>query len=55
MYKRQALWGMESSFGHYQGRYDVLSALATLAFDGRREALFSKMCIRDSMNSDKEK
>ncbi|OOF48192.1 lytic murein transglycosylase [Rodentibacter trehalosifermentans] len=37
-----ALWGMESSFGHYQGRYDVLSALATLAFDGRREALFSK-------------
>ncbi|OOF42519.1 lytic transglycosylase [Rodentibacter rarus] len=37
-----ALWGMESSFGYYQGRYDVLSALATLAFDGRREALFSK-------------
>ncbi|MDO4625847.1 MAG: lytic murein transglycosylase [Pasteurellaceae bacterium] len=37
-----ALWGMESSFGHYQGRYDVLSVLATLAFDGRREALFSK-------------
>lgn len=37
-----ALWGMESSFGHYQGSYDVLSALATLAFDGRREALFSK-------------
>ena len=21
-----ALWGMESSFGHYQGKYDVLSA-----------------------------
>jgi len=37
-----ALWGMESSFGYYQGSYDVLSALATLAFDGRREALFSK-------------
>ncbi|WP_288062449.1 lytic murein transglycosylase [Rodentibacter caecimuris] len=37
-----ALWGMESSFGHYQGNYDVLSALATLAFDGRREALFSR-------------
>lgn len=37
-----ALWGMESSFGHYQGNYDVLSALATLAFDGRREGLFSK-------------
>ncbi|MDC2824901.1 lytic murein transglycosylase [Rodentibacter pneumotropicus] len=40
-----ALWGMESSFGHYQGSYDVLSALATLAFDGRREALFGKEFI----------
>lgn len=36
-----ALWGMESSFGHYQGNFDVLSVLATLAFDGRREKLFS--------------
>ncbi|PJG85881.1 lytic murein transglycosylase [Conservatibacter flavescens] len=40
-----ALWGMESSFGYYQGNYDVLSVLATLAFDGRREALFSKEFI----------
>ena len=40
-----ALWGMESSFGHYQGKYDVLSVLATLAFDGRRENLFSKEFI----------
>ncbi|KYK92360.1 lytic murein transglycosylase, partial [Aggregatibacter actinomycetemcomitans] len=40
-----ALWGMESSFGYYQGNYDVLSTLATLAFDGRREALFSKEFI----------
>ena len=40
-----ALWGMESSFGYYQGSYDVLSVLATLAFDGRREALFSKEFI----------
>ncbi|MFY1027303.1 lytic murein transglycosylase [Actinobacillus seminis] len=40
-----ALWGMESSFGYYQGNYDVLSILATLAFDGRREALFSKEFI----------
>lgn len=36
-----ALWGMESSFGYYQGNFDVLSVLATLAFDGRRENLFS--------------
>ncbi|SEP93813.1 lytic murein transglycosylase [Basfia succiniciproducens] len=40
-----ALWGMESSFGYYQGDYDVLSVLATLAFDGRRETLFSKEFI----------
>lgn len=37
-----ALWGMESSFGRYQGNFDVLSALATLAFDGRREKLFTQ-------------
>lgn len=37
-----ALWGMESSFGHYQGNFDVLSVLATLAFDGRREKLFTQ-------------
>lgn len=37
-----ALWGMESSFGYYQGNFDVLSVLATLSFDGRREKLFSK-------------
>ncbi|EIJ71500.1 lytic murein transglycosylase [Pasteurella bettyae] len=40
-----ALWGMESSFGYYQGSFDVLSVLATLAFDGRREDLFSKEFI----------
>ena len=40
-----ALWGMESSFGYYQGNYDVLSVLATLAFDGRRENLFGKEFI----------
>ncbi|MGR6981440.1 lytic murein transglycosylase [Testudinibacter sp. P27/CKL/0425] len=40
-----ALWGMESSFGYYQGNYDVLSVLATLAFDGRRETLFSQEYI----------
>ena len=33
-----ALWGMESAYGKIQGREDVVSALATLAFEGRREA-----------------
>ena len=37
-----ALWGMESSFGNNQGDFDVLSVLATLAFDGRREKLFTQ-------------
>ncbi|HEJ6939530.1 lytic murein transglycosylase [Serratia marcescens] len=37
-----ALWGMESAYGKIQGREDVVSALATLAFEGRREAFFSQ-------------
>ncbi|MBT0587458.1 lytic murein transglycosylase [Alteromonas oceanisediminis] len=37
-----ALWGNESNFGRIQGNIPVLSALATLAFEGRREALFRK-------------
>ncbi|WP_049597708.1 lytic murein transglycosylase [Yersinia nurmii] len=37
-----ALWGMESGFGKIQGKEDVISALATLAFEGRREAFFTK-------------
>ncbi|MCK3658987.1 lytic transglycosylase [Pasteurellaceae bacterium Pebbles2] len=48
-----ALWGMESSFGYYQGNYDVLSVLATLAFDGRREKLFSKEFINAMKMLDK--
>lgn len=35
-----ALWGVESGFGHTMGTYPVPSALATLAYDGRRGALF---------------
>ncbi|MGB2427613.1 MAG: lytic murein transglycosylase [Alteromonas sp.] len=37
-----ALWGNESNFGRIQGKVPVLSALATLAFEGRREALFRR-------------
>jgi membrane-bound lytic murein transglycosylase B len=35
-----ALWGVESDFGKIQGDFPVPSALATLAYDGRRGALF---------------
>ncbi len=37
-----ALWGKESSFGKITGNYHVPSALATLAFDGRRAKFFKK-------------
>ncbi len=40
-----ALWGMESSFGKIQGKEDIISALSTLAFEGRREAFFTKELI----------
>jgi membrane-bound lytic murein transglycosylase B len=37
-----ALWAMESHFGEIQGKEDIVSALSTLAFEGRREAFFTK-------------
>jgi len=33
-----ALWAVESNFGKIMGNYKVVSALATLAFDGRRSS-----------------
>jgi membrane-bound lytic murein transglycosylase B len=35
-----AFWGMESDFGHNMGDFSVVRSLATLAYDGRRSALF---------------
>lgn len=35
------LWGMESSYRPVSGGFDVPRSLATLAFDGRRRALFT--------------
>lgn len=35
-----ALWGIESNFGDLTGNFNVIEALTTLAFDGRREAFF---------------
>lgn len=37
-----ALWGVESGYGRYQGKEDIISALSTLAFEGRRETFFVK-------------
>jgi len=35
-----ALWGIETSYGANTGNYDVVNALATLAYDGRRSDFF---------------
>lgn len=40
-----ALWGVESNFGRFTGGYNVIDALTTLAFDGRREAFFKKQTM----------
>ncbi len=37
-----ALWGLETNFGKFMGRYNVVSALSTLAYEGRREVFFKK-------------
>ncbi len=35
-----ALWGIETNFGKLTGKYPLVSSLATLAWEGRREAFF---------------
>ena len=37
-----AFWGLESSFGRFQGKYSVVRSLATLAYDPRRTTFFTK-------------
>jgi membrane-bound lytic murein transglycosylase B len=37
-----ALWGLETNFGRIMGNYNVVSALTTLAYEGRRETFFKK-------------
>jgi len=36
-----AFWGLESNFGRYQGKYEVVRSLATLAHDPRRSRFFT--------------
>ncbi len=40
-----AVWGLESSYGERRGSVPVISALATLAYDGRRGAFFEQQLI----------
>lgn len=37
-----ALWGIETNFGSNTGGFDVIDALATLAYEGRRAEFFTK-------------
>ena len=36
-----AIWGNETNYGAYTGNFDLLRSLATLAYEGRRRALFA--------------
>ena len=40
-----ALWGIETSFGQVTGKFPVIAALATLAYDGRRSSFFRQELI----------
>lgn len=40
-----AIWGMESQFGEKRGQIPVISATATLAFEGRRGAFYETQLI----------
>lgn len=40
-----ALWGMETDYGAHTGNFSVIQSLATLAYDGRREELFTNELI----------
>ena len=41
-----AFWGLETSFGRYQGKYSIIRSLATLGFDQRRSAFFTAELIK---------
>ena len=40
-----AVWGLETSYGGFRGKSDIIRSLATLAFDGRRSAFFEAELI----------
>lgn len=40
-----ALWGIETNYGRNTGGFDTLSALATLAYEGRRAEFFEKELV----------
>lgn len=37
-----SLWGLETSYGRYMGKFSVIQSLVTLAYNNRRAAIFRK-------------
>ena len=50
-----ALMGIETNFGTYLGKMDIISSLATLSYDKRRSEFFSKELITALRLIDKKK
>ncbi|MFW2588582.1 lytic murein transglycosylase [Sagittula sp. SSi028] len=40
-----AVWGMETNYGSFRGTENVVEAMASLAYDGRRASFFEKQLI----------
>ena len=40
-----AVWGLESAYGTFRGKFPVIGSLATLAYHGRRGAFFEQQLI----------
>ncbi len=40
-----AIWGVESNYGSYTGKVPLISAMATLAFEGRRKQFFENQLL----------
>ncbi len=40
-----AVWGLESAYGAVRGDTDIIEAMATLAYDGRRQSFFETQLI----------
>ncbi len=40
-----AVWGLESAYGTFKGKKDIVRSLATLSYDGRRGAFFEEQLI----------
>ena len=49
-----ALWGIETYYGTYLGKFDILNSLASLIYDGRRKNFFQKQfeCALDILDEE---